>query len=110
MAQTPHPLDPLSAVEIQQTVFVVRASRQDVYFNVVSLHEPRKAEMLKWLENKSLAVKPRRMADVCVIAPGGKVGDGIVDIEGRKIVKWNWVTGVQPIVSGQCTCHSDVRK
>lgn len=41
------------------------------------------------------------MADVCVIAPGGKVGDGVVDIAGKKIVEWNWVTGMQPIVSDE---------
>ncbi|KAK3192072.1 peroxisomal copper amine oxidase [Lecanicillium sp. MT-2017a] len=94
-----HPLDPLSAAEIQQTVTIVRGTHQNVYFNIVSLHEPRKAEMSKWLENKSSNQRPRRMADVCVIAPGGKVGDGVVDIAGKKIVEWNWVTGMQPIIT-----------
>ncbi len=95
-----HPLDPLSAEEIQRTIAIVRATHQNVYFNIVSLHEPRKAEMSKWLENRSSAARPRRVADVCVIAPGGRVGDGVVDIETKKIVEWNWVTDMQPIVSG----------
>ena len=98
-APTSHPLDPLSAAEIQQTVSIVRATHQNVYFNIVSLHEPRKAEMSQWLANKSSAARPHRMADVCVIAPGGKVGDGVVDIEAKKIVQWDWISGMQPIVS-----------
>lgn len=100
-APTVHPFDPLSPTEIQQTVAIVRATHQNVYFNIVSLHEPRKVEMLQWLAKNTAATKPRRMADVCVIAPGGRVGDGIVDISGKAIVQWRWISGQQPIVSAQ---------
>lgn len=94
-----HPLDPLSSDEIKSAIAVVRASHPNVFFNVVSLHEPRKAAMTKWLENRSTANKPPRVADVTVIAPGGKVGDGLVDLSSKKISEWKWVEGFQPIVS-----------
>lgn len=97
----PHPLDPLTSGEIQATVAIVRESHKNVHFNIVSLHEPRKAEMSKWLAQRSSDSKPRRMADVCVIAPGGKVGDGLVDLNSRKIAEWKWTSEVQPIVSGR---------
>lgn len=95
-----HPLDPLSANEIGTAISVVRASHRNVQFNVVSLHEPRKAAMTRWLENRSAATKPPRVADVTVIAPGGKVGDGLVDLGTKRITQWQWVEGKQPIVSG----------
>lgn len=94
-----HPLDPLSSGEIKTAISVVKAAHGNVYFNVVSMHEPRKAAMTKWLSARSADTKPPRVADVSVIAPGGKVGDGLVDIGSRKIVSWEWLEGVQPIVS-----------
>lgn len=94
-----HPLDPLTSDEIKVAISVVRASHSNVSFNVISLHEPRKAAMTKWLEDRSAASKPPRVADVTVIAPGGKVGDGLVDLQSKKIVEWKWVKGMQPIVS-----------
>ena len=95
-----HPLDPLSADEIRTAISIVRASNRNVQFNVVSLHEPRKAAMTRWLDNRSAATKPSRVADVTVIAPGGKVGDGLVDLGTKSITQWQWVEGKQPIVSG----------
>lgn len=99
MAPTQHPLDPLSATEIQNVISIVRKTHKNVNFHVVSLHEPRKAGMTKWLAERSNATKPPRVADVSVIAPGGKVGDGLVDLGKSQIVQWEWVNGRQPIVS-----------
>lgn len=95
----PHPLDPLSLDEIRTAINTVKKAHGDVFFNVVSLHEPRKAEMLPWLEKPDSAALPRRIADIVVIAPGGKVYDGLVDLVDNKIVKWEHMEGVQPIVS-----------
>ena len=95
-----HPLDPLSAEEIKAAIASVRASHPNVPFNVVSLHEPRKAAMTRWLEHRTAATTPPRIADVTVIAPGGKIGDGLVDLGTGKITQWEWVEGKQPIVSG----------
>ncbi|KID94652.1 peroxisomal copper amine oxidase, partial [Metarhizium majus ARSEF 297] len=99
MATTHHPLDPLSAEEIEAAVAIVRETHQIVKFQIVSLHEPRKATMLKWLADRSDATKPPRVADVSVIAPGGKVGDGLVDLEKKQIVQWEWINGQQPIIT-----------
>lgn len=96
----PHPFDPLSREEIENTIFTVKKAHGDVYFNVVSLQEPRKAEMTAWLEDPTKAPRPKRLADVVVIAPGGKVYDGLVDPAKGEIISWEWAEGQQPIVSG----------
>ena len=94
-----HPFDPLTAVEIQSAISIVKKAHGDVLFNVVSLHEPRKAEMTKWLQDSANLAKPRRVADVVVIAPGNKVYDGLVDLQDGNITKWELLDGLQPIVS-----------
>lgn len=98
-AALPYPLDPLSLEEIQTAISAVKKAHGDVKFNVVSLHEPRKAEMQAWLQNPDSAPRPARIADLVVIAPGSKVYDGLVDIKEAKIIKWEHIDGVQPIVS-----------
>ncbi|KAI0808599.1 peroxisomal copper amine oxidase [Xylaria sp. FL0064] len=94
----PHPLDPLSQAEIQSTIDLVKKAHGELFFNVISLHEPRKAEMMKWLDNPS-APRPARIADVVVIAPGGKVYDGLVDLASGTITKWELLDGLQPIIT-----------
>lgn len=95
----PHPLDPLSSAEIEKAIAAVTNAHGEVFFNVVSLHEPRKAELTTWLASPSTTPLPRRIADVVVIAKGGKVYDGLVDIASGAIIKWELMQGVQPIVS-----------
>ncbi|KAH8903592.1 copper amine oxidase [Coniochaeta sp. PMI_546] len=95
----PHPFDPLSIEEIQTAISTVKKAHGDVTFNVVSLHEPRKAEMQAWLEKPDSAPRPARIADIVVIAPGSKVYDGLVDIKEGKILKWEHMEGVQPIIT-----------
>ncbi|KAJ0159736.1 Peroxisomal primary amine oxidase, partial [Colletotrichum tanaceti] len=92
-----HPLDPLSSAEIQKAIAVVKAAHGNVFFNVVSLHEPRKAELTRWLASPATTPLPSRIADVVVIAKGGKVYDGLVDIASGAITKWELMEGVQPI-------------
>lgn len=94
----PHPFDPLSQGEIEAAIATVKKAHGEVFFNVVSLHEPRKVEMTAWIENPSSASRPARVADVVVIAPGGKVYDGLVDLQAAKIVKWELLKDAQPIV------------
>jgi primary-amine oxidase len=48
-----HPLAPLSASELQNAATIIKASwpaHTDLYFKVVTLQEPPKAEVLKYLE------------------------------------------------------------
>lgn len=97
--QLPHPLDPLSLDEIQVAISTVKKAHGDVFFNVVSLHEPRKAELQAWLEKPDSTPLPARVADIVVIAPGGKVYDGLVDLQQKSIIKWEHMEGVQPIIT-----------
>lgn len=102
-SRLPHPLDPLSTDEIAIAIAAVRKHHGECFFNVVSLHEPRKAEMLKWLDSAhspaSESLRPARMANVVVIIQGGKVYDGLIDIKSGRIMKLELMEGVQPIVS-----------
>jgi len=95
----PHPFDPLSNAEIETAVSIIRSAHGKLHYNAVTLREPKKAEMLKWLENSSNTPRPTRIADVAAIAPGGGVYDGLVDLKEGKITKWEKMEGVQPLVS-----------
>jgi len=95
----PHPFDPLSNAEIETAAQIVRKEHGKVHYNAITLWEPRKKEMLKWLEDPTHTPRPRRVADVVAIAPGGKVYDGLVDLGQGKITKWVQLEGVQPLVS-----------
>jgi len=102
----PHPFDPLSAAEIAQAVSVIKNTYGgSLNFNAVTLQEPRKAEMMAWLASPTTKPRPRRVADVVAIKRGGAVYDGLVDLEGEKVLKWECEEGVQPMVCfGGCLC------
>ena len=93
-----HPFDPLAAREIEEVVAIIGKEHGTLYYNAVTLHEPRKVEMLTWLADPNHARRPRRVADVVAIAKGSKVYDGLVDLEEKKIIQWESVDGVQPLV------------
>ena len=104
----PHPFDPLSAAEIEQAVRIVNAAYGPLAYNAVTLHEPRKAEMLEYLASPGdgsggSKARPRRVADVVAIKKGGAVYDGLVDLEadeGRgKVMTWTSMEGVQPLIT-----------
>lgn len=99
IASPPHPFDPLSEAEIKQAVAIVRKEHSDVFFNAITLWEPRKAEMMKWLKDPDHTPRPHRVADVVCIGRGSKVYDGQVDLNESKIVSWALTDNVQPLVS-----------
>lgn len=102
----PHPFDPLVSDEILAAVSIVKKAHGDsLAFQAVSLLEPRKAEMVAWLEDEAKAPRPKRMADVTVIGAEGKVYDGFVDLSNGSIVKWEMLDGVQPIVRRHNPIH-----
>ena len=94
----PHPFDPLSAKEIETAVALVRKEHGNLFYNAVSLLEPRKSQMLTWLADPGHANRPHRVADVVAIGKGSKVYDGLVDLDEKKIVQWESMDGVQPLV------------
>ena len=100
-APPPHPFDPLTNVEIESAAQIIRKEHGKVYYNAITLWEPRKQQMLKWLEDPSHTPRPKRVADVVAIVPGGKVYDGLVDLGEGKITKWEQLEGVQPLVSAR---------
>jgi len=54
---------------------------------------------MAWLADPEKAPRPHRAADVVAIAPGGKVYDGVVDLDEKKIVQWKHTEGVQPLIT-----------
>lgn len=95
----PHPFDPLSAAEIEHAVSLIRREHGALYYNAVTLWEPRKAEMLAWLADPKHVKRPHRVADVVAIEKASKVYDGLVDLNEGKIVKWEHTEGVQPLIT-----------
>ena len=93
-----HPFDPLSNAEIEIAVSVLRTAKGNLNYNAVTLQEPRKAEMLRWLEDPINTPRPARVADIVAIGPGGNVYDGLVDLKAGKVLKWEKLDGVQPLV------------
>ena len=94
-----HPFDPLTATEIETATAIIRKEHPALYYNAVTLLEPRKADMLPWLADPDHTAQPHRVADVVAIGKGSKVYDGWVDLEEKKIVKWECEEGVQPLAS-----------
>ena len=95
----PHPFDPLNGSEIEEAVSIIRKEHGSFHYNAVTLHEPRKAEMLLWLADPDHNNRPRRIADVVAIAKGGKVYDGLVDLGEKKLLTWEYTEGVQPLIT-----------
>jgi len=98
-SSTPHPFDPLSTTEIEAAVSLIRSEHGSLYYNTVTLWEPRKAEMLRYLADPDHVPRPHRVADVVAIAKGNKVYDGLVDLDAKKIVQWESMEGVQPLIT-----------
>lgn len=96
-----HPFDPLSNSEIETAVQIIRKEHGQLFYNAVTLWEPRKKEMMLWLADPQHIPRPSRVADVVAIARGGKVYDGLVDLKEGKIVNWESLDGVQPLVGAQ---------
>lgn len=55
--------------------------------------------MLAWLANPTSASRPRRQAEVVAVDKESKVYDGIVDLVEGKVITWEKLEGVQPLVS-----------
>ena len=97
-AAAPHPFDPLSASEIEQATAIVRKQHGSLFFNAVTVCEPKKADMLRWLADPEHTVRPQRVADVVAIGKGSKVYDGLVNLDEGKIMQWELTEDVQPLV------------
>lgn len=99
LGASPHPFDPLTGPEIERAVAIIRSEHSEVFFNAVTLWEPRKAEMMQWIKDPNHTPRPHRVADVVCIGRGSKVYDGHVDLDEGKIVSWELTDGVQPLIT-----------
>ena len=91
-----HPLDPLSADEITVAVDTLRAAGladADTRFSLIDLDEPAKASVLAWQPGQSLG-----RAAFVVARRARKVYEGVVDLDGRRVTRWQTVPGVQPSI------------
>jgi len=95
----PHPLDPLSSLEIETATSLLRKEKGQLYYNAVTLLEPPKAQLLPWLSDPEHAERPQRIADVVAITPEGKVMDGHVSLTQGKVLSWENTPGVQPLIT-----------
>jgi primary-amine oxidase len=95
----PHPFDPLNESEIEKAVAIIRKEHQELFFNAVTLWEPRKKDMMAWLADPEHTVRPHRVADVVCIGKGSKVYDGHVDLDEGKIISWELTPDVQPLIT-----------
>lgn len=89
-----HPLDPLSESEIATAVDVLLKKRSDIVFNSVSLFEPKKADLQRWVKSQDVEIP--RIADVVASSIGNKVYDVLVDVKSKTIVRWEEPEGVYP--------------
>lgn len=95
----PHPLDPLSTLEIETATSLLRQEKGQLYYNAVTLLEPPKAEMLAWLTDEQHSARPARIADIVAITPEGNVMDGHVSLDEHKILSWTHTPNVQPLIT-----------
>jgi len=103
-----HPLDALTAAEIETVVNVLRAAghvqeRSD--FPVLTLHEPAKAAVLSWQAGKSF----ERQAEV-VLADASGVFEGLVDIRAGQLLSWKQRRDVQPRMTNTDFMAADAAK
>lgn len=97
-----YPFDPLSTDEISRAVAIVRENVTHIdplFFNTVTLWEPRKDEMVSWLKSPATTPKPKRKADVVCIGPNSTVYDGIVDLQEGILESFAETSGVQPLIT-----------
>jgi primary-amine oxidase len=92
-----HPLDPLSAEEIETAVAVLRAAGDvdsDTRFSLITLDEPEKPAVLAWRPGQPYARK------AFVIARRDRTTyEAVVDLVARKVERGEAIPGVQPAIS-----------
>ena len=97
-ASDPHPLDPLSAAEIEAAATVVRGAPQfvaDSLFSTIQLDEPPKADVLAFKPGSPIV---RRAFAIVIDRRGNRTFEATVDLNASRLVSWKEVTNAQPPV------------
>lgn len=95
----PHPLNPLSAAEIQAAVNAVKASPQyqaGFRFTEVALREPPKDQVWNFVYSAQPVAAPRE-ANVTVL-DGKHVIEGVVDLKSATLKSWKPIEGAHGMV------------
>ncbi len=93
-----HPLDPLSADEINAAAKVLRASPDcpsDALFATIVLKEPAKSDVLRYTAGTTIA---RQAFAVLLDRRRNRTFEAVVDLNTSRLVTWIEVKGVQPVV------------
>jgi len=94
----PHPLDPLSAAEIETAAKVIRAAPQfpeHGKFATLVLKEPAKADVLAFTPGASFT---RQAFAIILDRLHNRTFEAVVDLNAAALVSWRAVKGVQPAV------------
>ena len=98
MASTIHPLDPLSAAEIERAWEIVRTERAlgpRVRVIFIMLHEPDKKIVLAHRPGDAV----ERAAFVALVDSGpGRTYEAVVSLSGGRVLSWEHVPGAQPAI------------
>src|SRR5260221_13685342 len=95
-AQVQHPLDPLSAAEIETAAKALAAAPQfpaGGNFATIVLKEPPKADVLSYTPGSNVT---RQAFAVIVDRARNRAFEALVDVKASRVVSWTEVTGVQP--------------
>ena len=98
MASITHPLDPLTAAEIERAREIVRTERPlgpRVRVIFIMLHEPAKKVVLA---HRPGDVVERAAFVVLVDSVAGKTYEAVVSVSGGRVLSWEHVPGVQPAI------------
>ncbi len=97
-AQATHPLDPLDESEIAGTVKILQDAKdfpRTALFSTVQLNEPAKNEILNF---KAGAAFRREAFAIVLDREKNQTYEAVVDLRGKKVVSWNVIAGVQPLI------------
>jgi primary-amine oxidase len=95
---TAHPLDPLSAHEIEAAVAVVRREHDPeglLRFVSITLREPPKDALARWVHGTPI----ERRAELVILDPAARTGiEAIVVVGNGELVQWRLLDGLQPAI------------
>ena len=97
-AEAQHPLDSLTAAEIQATTKVLSAHPsfpQGAQFVMMVVKEPPKSAVLAYAPGTPIA---RHSFSVILDRRGNRTFEAVVDVNAGTIISWNQIKGVQPLV------------
>ena len=91
-----HPLDGLTFQEYWAVFETMKASGkldEASRFAGVNLREPPKPEVLRWKSGE-----PFRREALAIVKHGRQTFEAVVDLRARKLISWNEVKGVEPVL------------